>query len=84
MKLSRHEAGLSQQAERFPTKGTCVSIYSRVVNARAELAETLGRHYPWAAAHEAALRVCSRSMSRPSSASACSITTICCSISRRC
>jgi DNA helicase-2/ATP-dependent DNA helicase PcrA len=56
MALCRHEAGLSQKEERFPTKGTCVSIYSRVVNARAELAETLGRCYPWAAAHEGALR----------------------------
>ena len=56
MALCRHEAGLSQKEERFPTKGTCVSIYSRVVNSRAELAETLGRHYPWAAAHEQALR----------------------------
>ncbi len=56
MALCRHEAGLSQQEQRFPTKGTCVSIYSRVVNGRRELSETLGRHYPWAAAHEAALR----------------------------
>ena len=56
MAFCRHEAGLSQQEQRFPTKGTCVSIYSRVVNARADLAPTLGRHYPWAAAHEGALR----------------------------
>src|SRR5271167_1931221 len=55
MNLTRHSAGLSQTPERFPTKATCVAIYSRVVNARAILAETLGRHFPWAAAHEAAL-----------------------------
>ena len=56
MALARHEAGLSQTNERFPTKATCLAIYSRVVNTRASLAETLGRHFPWAAAHEEALR----------------------------
>ncbi len=56
MDLARHEAGLSQTNERFPTKATCLAIYSRVVNARGSLAETLGRHFPWAAAHEEALR----------------------------
>src|SRR5205807_5334067 len=55
MNLTRHAAGLSEKTERFPTKATCLAIYSRVVNARASLAETLGRHFPWAAAHEAAL-----------------------------
>ncbi len=55
MNLTRHSAGLSDTGARFPTKATCVAIYSRVVNARATLAETLGRRFPWAAAHEAAL-----------------------------
>jgi DNA helicase-2/ATP-dependent DNA helicase PcrA len=55
MNLTRHAAGLSETPERFPTKATCVAIYSRVVNARTPLAETLGRHFPWAAAHEDAL-----------------------------
>jgi len=55
MNLTRHSAGLSETTERFPTKATCVAIYSRAVNARAALAEVLGRHFPWAAAHEAAL-----------------------------
>ena len=55
MALTRHAAGLSQTAERFPAKATCVAIYSRVVNARVPLGEALGRHFPWAAAHEAAL-----------------------------
>ncbi len=55
MNLTRHAAGLSETGQRFPTKATCVAIYSRVVNARATLAETLGRRFPWAAAHEAAL-----------------------------
>ena len=56
MNLLRHEAGLSQVRERFPAKATCLAIYSRVVNARATLAETLGQVFPWCAAFEAPLR----------------------------
>ena len=56
MNWARHEAGLTKTRERFPTKATCLSIYSRVVNARGILGATLGRWYPWAAAHEEALR----------------------------
>src|SRR3982751_5750580 len=41
MNLVRHELGFSRKESRFPTKGTCLSIYSRVVNAEAELAEVL-------------------------------------------
>ena len=56
MNWARHAAGLSDRPDRFPTKATCLSIYSRVVNSQAPLAETLGRHFPWAAAHDEALR----------------------------
>jgi DNA helicase-2/ATP-dependent DNA helicase PcrA len=56
LNLVRHELGFSERKERFPTKGTCLSIYSRTLNARAELAETLGSHFPWCAAHEKDLR----------------------------
>ena len=56
MNWARHEAGLSETRERFPTKGTCLAIYTRVVNARGELGATLGKWFPWAAAHEDALR----------------------------
>jgi DNA helicase-2/ATP-dependent DNA helicase PcrA len=56
MNLARHEIGLSDARERFPTKGTCLAIYSRSVNGRASLAETLGKHFPWCAAHEEPLR----------------------------
>jgi len=56
MALCRHELGLSQTEQRFPAKGTCLAVYSRVVNAQAPLAEVLGRHFPWAAAHEDKLR----------------------------
>ncbi|MBV9288475.1 MAG: ATP-dependent helicase, partial [Hyphomicrobiales bacterium] len=56
MNWARHEAGLSETRERFPMKGTCLAIYSRVVNARGDLAATLGKWFPYAAVHEAALR----------------------------
>ena len=32
MNLVRHRCGLSKTESRFPTKGTCLSIYSRAVN----------------------------------------------------
>src|ERR1700723_246888 len=53
---ARHERGLSGLKDRFPTKGTCLAIYSRAVNSRATLAETLGRCFPWCAAFEEELR----------------------------
>ena len=56
MNWARHAAGLSDRPDRFPTKATCLSIYSRVVNSRLPLGETLGKHFPWAAMHEDALR----------------------------
>ncbi len=56
MNWVRHEAGLTETKERFPAKGTCLAIYSRVVNERADLGATLGKWYPWAAAHEEALK----------------------------
>ena len=56
MNWARHEAGLGETKDRFPTKATCLAIYSRVVNARGELKATLGKWFPWVAAHEAPLR----------------------------
>jgi DNA helicase-2/ATP-dependent DNA helicase PcrA len=47
MNLVRHERGLSKTESRFPAKGTCLSIYSRCVNAEVELEQVLGAHYPW-------------------------------------
>ena len=47
MNLVRHERGLSKTESRFPAKGTCLSIYSRCVNAEAELEQVLGASYPW-------------------------------------
>ena len=56
MNLCRHGLGLSKTAARFPAKGTCLAIYSRVVNARAPLPEVLTEHFPWCAAWEAELK----------------------------
>src|ERR1700755_3006555 len=49
MNLVRHERGLSKTESRFPTKSTCLSIYSRCVNAETELEQVLGAFYPWCA-----------------------------------
>ena len=56
MNWARHEMGVGDVKLRFPTKATCLTIYSRVVNARGELKATLGKWFPWVAAHEDALR----------------------------
>src|SRR5271163_3529558 len=58
MNWARHEAGLGDIAMklRFPTKATCLAVYSRVVNARGELKAAIGKWFPWVAAHEEALR----------------------------
>ncbi len=56
MNLIRHELGFSKTESRFPTKGTCLAIYSRVVNSEAALGEVLKTYFPWCAAWEAQLR----------------------------
>jgi DNA helicase-2/ATP-dependent DNA helicase PcrA len=56
MNLVRHELGLSRTESRFPTKATCLAIYSRTVNEQAELAAVLLRAYPWAIKWEGELR----------------------------
>ena len=56
MNLARHDLGFSKMESRFPTKGTCLSIYSRAVNAEASLGEVLRANYPWCAAWEGQLR----------------------------
>jgi DNA helicase-2/ATP-dependent DNA helicase PcrA len=47
MNLVRHELGLSATETRFPTKATCLAIYSRAVNSEQELAAVLAKSYPW-------------------------------------
>ncbi|WP_186418922.1 ATP-dependent helicase [Bosea sp. CS1GBMeth4] len=47
MNLVRHELGFSKTETRFPTKGTCLSIYSRCVNAEQPIEEVLRLSHPW-------------------------------------
>ncbi len=47
--IIRHEMGFSEAKKRFPTKGTCLAIYSRVVNAQDDLEPVLKTHFPWVA-----------------------------------
>ena len=54
--LVRHELGLSSKSRRFPMKGTCLAIYSRVVNSTEALATVLRKHFPWCDQWEAELK----------------------------
>jgi len=56
MGMVRHELGLSTTAERFPLKGTCLAIYSRVINSQAPVADVLKHAFPWCAQWEDALK----------------------------
>ena len=47
MGWQRQAVGLAETADRFPLKGTCLTIYSRVVNAEARLDQVLQEHFPW-------------------------------------
>ncbi|WP_338832228.1 ATP-dependent helicase [Bradyrhizobium sp. 27S5] len=49
MNLVRHELGFSRAESRFPTKGTCLAIYSRCVNAEMPIETVLGQFFPWCA-----------------------------------
>lgn len=56
MGLVREDLGLAATKSRFPLKGTCLGIYSRVVNSRAELRSVLQDVYPWCGAWEGELK----------------------------
>ena len=47
--LIRHEKGFSRSESRFPTKSTCLAIYSRCVNAESPIEQVLGSSFPWCA-----------------------------------
>src|SRR5262245_1800517 len=47
MNLVRHELGFSQTEKRFPTKGSCLSVYSRCVNSELPLEDIVGTYFPW-------------------------------------
>ncbi|HEX4885098.1 MAG TPA: ATP-dependent helicase [Casimicrobiaceae bacterium] len=56
MALVRHELGLSATKQRFPSKATCLAIYSRTVNAAEPLGHVLARVFPWCEPWELELR----------------------------
>jgi DNA helicase-2/ATP-dependent DNA helicase PcrA len=47
MNLVRHELGFSKSESRFPTKATCLAIYSRAVNSESSIKEILKTAFPW-------------------------------------
>jgi DNA helicase-2/ATP-dependent DNA helicase PcrA len=47
MNVVRTELGFDKGEARFPRKSTCLSIYSRCVNARETVEQTLASHFPW-------------------------------------
>jgi DNA helicase II / ATP-dependent DNA helicase PcrA len=47
MNLARHELGFSKTESRFPAKATCLSIYSRCVNAELQIEDVLQTSFPW-------------------------------------
>jgi DNA helicase II / ATP-dependent DNA helicase PcrA len=54
--LVRHDLGFSKTKERFPAKSTCLSIYSRAVNAEAPVDEVLENNFPWCVGWEDELK----------------------------
>jgi DNA helicase II / ATP-dependent DNA helicase PcrA len=52
----RHERGLSRTDRRFPRKGTCLAIYSSVVNTQETLRTCLQSRFPWCLEWEEPLR----------------------------
>src|SRR3954470_16153264 len=56
MNLIRHELGFSRTEARFPTKGTCLSIYSRCVNAEMPIEQVLGFSFAWCTGWAAELK----------------------------
>ncbi len=54
--IVRHELGLDTTQKRFPTKGTCMAIYSRAVNSEQALADVLKETFPWCAVWEVQLK----------------------------
>jgi DNA helicase-2/ATP-dependent DNA helicase PcrA len=54
--IVRHELGLDATKRRFPTKATCLAIYSRVVNSEHTLSAVLERAYPRCAEWESELK----------------------------
>ena len=56
MNLVRHELGFSKMETRFPTKGTCLAIYSRTVNSETSITEVLKLAFPYCLGWEEQLK----------------------------
>lgn len=56
MGMVRQELGVATGAKRFPMKGTCLAIYSRVVNADESVSDALAAAFPWCREWEAELK----------------------------
>jgi DNA helicase-2/ATP-dependent DNA helicase PcrA len=56
MAVARHELGFTATKSRFPTKATCLAIYSRAVNSEATPGEVLAPLFPWCAHWEPELK----------------------------
>ncbi len=56
MNLVRNDLGFSRKESRFPTKGTCLAIYSRCVNAETPVEQVLGASFPWCSGWAAELK----------------------------
>ena len=56
MNLVRDDLGYSRMERRFPTKATCLDIYSRTVNSGAPLADVVKECFPWCASWDDELR----------------------------
>ena len=56
MGMVRHDLGFSSMQKRFPQKGTCLSIYSRVVNSTEPLLQVLQQVFPWCVQWESELK----------------------------
>lgn len=57
LNLVRHELSFSAKQSRFPTKGTCLAIYSRVVNSQASIKDIVKSSYPWVLEWEEELKL---------------------------
>jgi len=56
MGMVRQDIGLTGGQKRFPLKGTCLAVYSRVVNSRDSLGEVLQSTFPWCSEWEEELK----------------------------
>lgn len=54
--LVRNDLGFASKEKRFPQKGTCLAIYSRVVNGGEPLASVLQTTFPWCGEWEPELK----------------------------